>query len=152
MSPFRVVCRLRERGKNFHFVFYSRSGIWAAVAAPLCGVRLRLPSLGDSVRLPSPARRRAAPLPWAACAQQAVAPRRRAAGKQRLRWSVAARSGHGKRAGKQRQRAIPAAAGKAKERPADRDPDCCVLLVWFFFKLLHPEFRARQETWLLMVS
>jgi hypothetical protein len=68
-------------------------------------------SLGG-VQLPSPARQRAAPIPWAACAQQAVAGSR-PAGKQWLRRAAAASSGPGaeewprRAAGKQRQRAIP---------------------------------------------
>jgi hypothetical protein len=47
---------------------------------------------------------------------------------------------------------LPAAEGKAKERPADRDPESKLLRAAAL--LLHPEFRARQEqeTWLLMVS
>jgi len=88
------------------------------------------------VRLPSPGQRARKRLPRC----------ERAAGKQQLRSSAASKEWTWRAASKQQQRAIPAAAGKAKEWPTDRDPYCCVLLLRFFFKLLHLEFRARHET------
>jgi hypothetical protein len=137
-------CLSAEREGKIHFVFYWCSGIWAAATAPwaaaapwaACGSPpLRGGSLGG-VQLPSPVRQRAAPIPaspgpWAVCAQQAVAGSR-PAGKQRCR-AVVASSGQATAAG---DSWLPAAAGKAKEWPADRDPESKLLRAAAL--LLHP--------------